>query len=40
VRLGELNDGLEALNIEAAALQTTIADSVQKILERGTADCN
>lgn len=37
VRLGELSEGLEALNIEAAALQTTIADSVQKILERGAA---
>jgi type I restriction enzyme M protein len=37
VRLGELNEGLETLNIEAAALQTTIADSVQQILERGAA---
>lgn len=37
VRLGELSEGLEALNIEAAALQTTIADSMQKILERGAA---
>lgn len=35
VRLGELNEGLETLNIEAAALQTTIADSVQQMLEPG-----
>jgi len=36
VRLGELNEGLETLNIEAAELQTTIAHSVEQILGRGT----